>query len=92
MNIAIDYDDTYTADPVLWDCFIPVAMLQGHTVFIVTCRVDDSHNRECVRVPGIPAHRHNFTGHAAKRWFMEQKGIHIDVWIDDRPETIERGM
>ena len=93
MNIAIDYDDTYTAAPRLWQILIDGADFLGHNVYIVTCRHDTPENREEVRVEFVKPHRHIFTGLAAKRWFCEhQKGIQIDVWIDDRPETIERGM
>ena len=92
MNIALDYDDTYTAAPRLWQILIDGAEFLGHTVYVVTCRHDTPENREDVQVPCVKPHRHFFTGHAAKRWFMEQKGIKIDVWIEDRPETILRGM
>ena len=40
MLIALDYDETYTADPVLWDRFIGDANDHGHTVWIVTARRD----------------------------------------------------
>lgn len=92
MNIAIDYDGTYTDAPRLWQILIDGAEILGHVVYVVTCRHDTPENREEVRVVNVKPHRHIFTGLAAKRWFCEQKGIHIDVWIDDRPETIERGM
>lgn len=28
---------------------------------------------------------------ASKRWHMEQRGITVDCWIDDSPETIKEG-
>lgn len=31
------------------------------------------------------------TNGAPKRWFMEQRGIKVDIWIDDEPMTIEYG-
>ncbi len=30
LTIAIDYDDTYTADPVFWDKFIQLAQNHNH--------------------------------------------------------------
>lgn len=92
MNIALDYDDTYTKDPELWCHFIVSAAAKGYAVHLVTCRRDTPENREDVYVSGIADHRHHFTGLAAKKWFMEQRGIKIDVWIDDNPESIVRGM
>lgn len=92
MIIAIDYDDTYTADPSMWDQIIERFAAWGHVVHLVTCRRDTEENRAEVCVEGIPRHRHIFTGLAAKKWFMEQRGIRVDVWIDDNPESIIRGM
>lgn len=90
--IAIDYDGTYTADVELWDLFIRNARENSHEVHLVTCRRDTVENREEVHVFGIPRHRHHFTGLAAKKWFMEQKGIKVDIWIDDNPDSITKGM
>ena len=38
MNIALDYDNTYTLDSDLWDVFIKLLAMRGHTVYIVTMR------------------------------------------------------
>lgn len=92
MNIALDFDDTYTADPTLWNLLIDGCHALGHRLYVVTCRHDTPENREDVRVEYIKPHRHFFTGHAAKKWFMEQRGIKIDVWIENDPATILRGM
>ena len=91
MNIGLDYDDTYTKDPLLWDHFIR-HLPYSHKVYIVTCRRDTPENREEVCVKGIAKHRHHFTGLAAKKWYMEQQGIKVDVWIDDNPDSIVKGM
>lgn len=29
-----------------------------------------------------------FTGHKAKRKFMSEKGIQVDIWVDDEPQSI----
>ena len=97
MNIAIDYDDTYSADPELWQMFIVRAHSRGHNCYIVTCRRDTEENRQEVYgdadEPSTGLHwgRHLFTGLSAKRWFCEQRGLKIDVWIDDDPACIENG-
>ena len=38
MILSIDYDNTYTADPLLWDQFIVNALERGHTVYCVSFR------------------------------------------------------
>ena len=38
MNIALDFDDTYTCDTTLWDGFIYDAIKRGHDIRIVTIR------------------------------------------------------
>lgn len=101
MNFGLDFDDTFTSAPDLWRSFIEQAENSGHKVYVVTCRRDTEANREevigeidgckrSVRV-GLAPHRFLFTGLSAKRWFTEQKGIRIDVWIDDDPKCIEHG-
>ena len=41
LTIAIDFDDTYTADTELWGLFLRKAIANGHSVFCVTCRRED---------------------------------------------------
>lgn len=89
MKIAIDFDGTYTAMPLLFDRFITDLKLSGHTVIVVTSRRDTPENREIVQVPGCSV---IFTGLVAKRWYCEQqRNIKFDIWIDDLPESITQG-
>lgn len=89
MNIALDYDGTYTADSTLWDRFVADAKERGHKVWIVTCRRDTDENREDI---GRPAGcLVLFTNLSAKRWALEQRGLRVDVWIDDDPDCVMRG-
>lgn len=88
MNIALDYDDTYTADPELWDDFCRMASDRGHHVYVVTCRPEKlSPLKEDLYVP-MYSEDVFCTNHKAKRPFMEEEGINIDIWIDDSPEYI----
>lgn len=81
--ISLDFDDTYSKDFETWDKIINIFLKQGHTISIVT-----------YRDPGIPINYNSYnlpvyyTSYKAKREYMESKGIKIDVWIDDSPETI----
>ena len=38
MDIALDFDETFTVDPELWAGFIDLAKSRGHNVTIVTYR------------------------------------------------------
>lgn len=85
MNVALDYDGTYTRDPWAWNGVIRVLKNLNHKVYVVTMR-HEGHEGDEVRkflegrVDGI-----FFTSRKAKQPFMFQQGISIDVWIDDIP-------
>lgn len=88
MNIAIDYDDTFTADPDLWHAFIQWATLRGHSVVCITARRKTLENQqELMReLPkGVDAH---FSYDEPKADFAKRNGIAVDVWIDDSPGWI----
>lgn len=90
MNIALDYDDTYTADPELWNNFVADAQKRGHRVFIVTARYPESVIDD---VPGIPRSRHIYTSMMAKRFYCLHKyGLQFSIWIDDKPEYVTHGV
>lgn len=94
MNISIDFDDTYTRDPELWDLFVELAQSRGHTVYCVTARGDRGEDRyEVVDSIGqlIGADNCIFTDGKAKRKFCFDQNISIDVWCDDMPEAIVQG-
>lgn len=88
MVIALDYDDTYTKDPVLWLSYIDLALERGHEVFVVTMRSPmEKHKLDPVLMEKIPSY---FTSGYAKRPFMDKEGISIDVWIDDNPHYVDQ--
>lgn len=92
LNIALDYDNTYTADPYLWEGFITMALNAGHNIFIVTYR-DDRYDKndelQFLEEDDVPVY---YTRGAAKKWWMDQfapdEHAKVDIWIDDRPEAI----
>ena len=89
-TIAIDFDDTYTADPALWDCFIADAISRGHKVVCVTWRQDTPDNRADTKRIGVPVY---FANRESKRWYVETFWqLHVDIWIDDNPISVERGL
>jgi hypothetical protein len=83
MIISLDYDDTFTRDPLGWIEAISLLRSRGHTVYCVTMRYEE-HEGDVVKknlqnhVDGI-----FFTGRQLKQKFMFDKGICISVWIDD---------
>lgn len=83
MNISLDYDDTYTRDPDMWDAIIEVMQLRGHQVHIVTMR-----NPKQLSDPLIALKlkcQVIFTALHAKKEFVARLGLVIDIWIDDNP-------
>ncbi len=88
MNIGLDYDDTYTRDPLFWADFILRATAHGSRVYIVTWR-----NKQEAAEMEIPDLTRGLlagiyaTNRKAKEPFMYAQGIRIDVMIDDNPRS-----
>lgn len=83
MNVAIDYDDTYTCDPSAWNEIINILHQNNHKVYCVTKRYKELADdiRQVINIPIIYATR-------SKLEAVTEKGIKIDVWIDDKPQSI----
>lgn len=84
MNLSLDYDGTYTRDPALWDAVIKAFRMRGHKVFVITMRYESQGAYVKEDLQG-KVDKIYFTGHKAKQKFILEKGINIDVWIDDMP-------
>ncbi len=94
MKISIDFDDTYTKDPELWDIFAISALARGHEVYCVSFRYESQMGKvkdSIGKIIGID--KCIGTNHSAKDAFMKQNhNITIDVWIDDLPELIRDSL
>jgi GTP-binding protein EngB required for normal cell division len=94
LTIAIDFDDTLTADAALWREFIDSAHRLGHRVICVTCRRKTDENRaklaEWFQSHGIAIPLY-FTNLDAKIEDMKRRDIKVDVWIDDDPGCVVNG-
>lgn len=80
MKIAVDFDNTISADPRLFAIFIQAAVSLGHEVAIVTSR-----HPTCpipLTFSGVPI---VYCGFTAKR-----KHFQADIWIDDDPLHIDK--
>lgn len=89
MIISLDYDDTFTKDPVAWSLVAKVLKQQGHTIYGITMRrPDETHGMDRRYLDACD--KILFTSRKAKYFFCWESGIHIDVWIDDSPHWIMR--
>ena len=78
MKIALDFDNTFTADPELWVHFANIARVRGHEVVVVTSRYPENPPPPLYGLQIICC---SFT---AKR-----KHYQADIWIDDDPKHID---
>jgi len=90
MIVSLDYDDTYTRDPELWNKIVMLMRDKGHTVYVISARYDrqmDEVHNSIGKIVGID--NCYGTNMQQKREYMyKNHGILIDVWIDDMPEMI----
>lgn len=88
MLIALDYDKTYTLDPVFWEDFIVNAKTRGHEVVIVTLRFPDVPIQPPPGDTGVSSVEVIYTSMKPKGVFMYELKRVPDVWIDDRPDRV----
>ena len=89
MNISVDFDDTYTRDPNMWNTVIAVMQTAGHNVYCVTARTPEQ-GLDVYSSIGrmVGADNCYFPSLHAKKPFMWAQGIRIDVWVDDTPMAV----
>lgn len=91
MNIALDYDDTFTADKQLWEPFVFSALQRGHDIRFVTFRFEhpNGYSNDDIRFDsarmGIPV---IFCDGVQKDVVTRDLGFVVDIWIDDFPLAI----
>jgi len=94
--IAVDFDGTWTADPVLWRSFFDLLMIRGHAMVIATGRRRPETDAEkaawddaCAHynLPNVPV---VFCDNEFKERALRLAGYtHVDIWIDDMPGMIQ---
>lgn len=83
--ISVDYDGTYSADPATFDLIISELQANGHEVMIITARGDN----DPVKVNSNLGIKVYYTEGADKDPYMrDTHGINIDIWIEDRPQSV----
>lgn len=94
LTFALDYDNTFTADRLLWSDFIHHAQSRGHTIYCVTARRDTAENLSeltadfesySCNIPIVFSNLHS------KVEEMDKQNIKIDIWIDDAPYALVHG-
>jgi hypothetical protein len=92
--IAIDFDDTLTADSQLWLKFIESANALGHRCICITARRQTEENIETIddwmimHGVSLPVY---FTGLASKVEHAKKIGLKVNIWIDDDPKRAALG-
>ena len=87
-TISIDWDDTYTADPETFAGIVEDLREAGHQVGVITRRYDTIENRIEISKAEAEFDFMLFAGAASKQEAAEAAGITVDIWIDDKPQTI----
>lgn len=90
MKIALDYDATYTEDPLFWDEFITFTRQRGHEICLLTYRDDRYDWTELMTyLTEIMKLELVCTRGVAKKWFAENfMDNPPTIWIDDNPKSI----
>ena len=93
MIISIDYDDTYTRDPIMWNTFVEDALERGHVVWCVSARHQSAMTEPEQTIGRLIGHAHcvGTNGVAKRDHLFKTCGVYADVWIDDMPDTVTAG-
>lgn len=87
LTIAIDYDGTYTADPLMWMGVIIMMKRMGHTVICATMRTGkEAQQMDPNLINLVDAVVPTFR--KAKKAAVLAAGHAPDIWIDDNPEWL----
>lgn len=81
LNVCVDYDGTYTTMPDTWIAVIDRLRLDGANVFCISSRFPNA------PITDFPGEVHYACGQ--DKWeFAHERGIQVDIWIDDWPACI----
>jgi hypothetical protein len=87
--IAIDYHDTYEADPKMWNCIINLFWLRKDKVICIS-RNHNGDKEDIYDSIGKIIGKENIyitDGESKQKWCKENN-IEVDIWIDDNPQHI----
>lgn len=87
MLISIDYDDTFTAKPYVWQLVIDLLRDHGHTVICTSAKYESENNRREVE-RALPNTVVLLTSSTPKKEYALKHGYDVEIWIDDLPQSI----
>lgn len=85
--VSIDFDDTFSTNPIVWLRVVLLLKNSGFNVVCCTSRYENEYpeDLDILINNGIDVY---YTGRKAKDEFLQEKGIKVDIWIDDNPFAI----
>ena len=88
--VSLDYDGTFSDNPVLWSDVVRVLALAGAKVVCISNRIDTEENRMLLR-SHLPDAVETVIccGALPKANAAFDNSISVDVWIDDNPARIK---
>ena len=86
MLISIDYEGTYERDPRTWEAVI-VELVWENDVILVTSRARSDKIPDSA-ADAVSKNDIHYTEGKDKYLFLKEKGIEVDIWIDDQPQCI----
>jgi len=99
LAFAVDFDGTFTKAPETFRAIISSLKEKGHLVYIVTRRptlevgdwpsYSQAEQRRQVEFAIGDLAPIIFTYGFFKKAYVEEQGIHIDIWIDDDPKGVD---
>lgn len=84
---AFDFDNTISRDPEGFLKIMHTLEMRGHVCYVVTARLSTMYPDD-LNFLKDKGYRVFFTELKAKRKYMQDQGIEIDVWVDDKPEAV----
>ena len=90
--IAIDFDNTFSANVDMWRSIIGSCHYNKTARFILVTGRNQSHDNadlyRAIRYSGLT--EVFFTSGEFKKQHLAKLGVHPDIWIDDSPGTIDQ--
>lgn len=85
--VSIDYDHTFSTDPITWLKVINILRKSNFNVICCTSRYpnESPEDFDILKKNDVKCY---FTSREAKKDFLERQGINVDIWIDDEPYGI----
>jgi len=85
--VAVDFDQVISDNHQGWLQILYLLKQVGYEVIIVTYRSPkkDAFELDFLSKAGYTIY---FTNHVAKKDYLKEKGINVDIWVDDCPESI----